>query len=630
MDPNRQKLGLAGLLLLLAAGAAVLILGRTAHSLTALVAAVFACLGLLVTAVSVFQMRLEEQERLEKLELDELARSASPGSNLFASESDSLRARRTREQFEKYVVPGFTVLLLGGEIAAALLLWRLLARPVESPFQNHTVLMAVAGLFALLLFMLGKYAAGIVRIEKHRLLQPAAGFLLLNAYVCLAVAATAAAEWADFRWDPWVGRGLCVVLGLIAAETLVGLVFEAYRPRLKGRQARLLYDSRLVGLLSQPESLVTTLAHALDYQFGFRVSETWFYRFLQKALAWIVLAQAAILLLSTTFVIVEPGEQALLERFGKPVAGRQLLGPGLHFKLPWPIDKTHPFRTDQLQSFLVGIVVDEKAAEKAVLWTVGHAREEYNMLVASHEPAMLTNLDAGKRIPAVNLLAVNIPVQYQVTNLLEWAYNHAEAGKLLERLATREVARYLASADINELMSRGRKPAAEELRQSIQAAAISHRLGARIVFLGLAGIHPPVEVAGAYEKVVATMQQAEAGILAARAHAIETNTVAVAAAYRKEQEALAEKLRRERDSLARAAAFSNQIPAFAAAPAVYATRAYLQSLAQAGAGARKYILAATNTHDVLQLNLEDKLRLDLLRATAPAAEPKAGAAPKTP
>ena len=46
--------------------------------------------------------------------------------------------------------------------------------------------------------------------------------------------------------------------------------------------ARVLYESRLVGLLGQPESLFTTAAHALDYQFGFKVSDTWFFQFLQK------------------------------------------------------------------------------------------------------------------------------------------------------------------------------------------------------------------------------------------------------------------------------------------------------------------------------------------------------------
>src|SRR6185503_7680178 len=131
-------------------------------------------------------------------------------------------------------------------------------------------------------------------------------------------------------------RALCVLLALNALETMVNLVLEIYRPRVKGQQARLLYESRLVGLLSQPEGLITTAAQALDYQFGFKVSDTWFYKFLERALGWLILLQVVVLLLSTSIIFIEPGEQGILERFGKPVDSRHVLQPGAHLKLPWP------------------------------------------------------------------------------------------------------------------------------------------------------------------------------------------------------------------------------------------------------------------------------------------------------
>jgi hypothetical protein len=66
------------------------------------------------------------------------------------------------------------------------------------------------------------------------------------------------------------------------------------------------------------------------------------------------------------------------------------------------------------------------------------------------------------------------------------------------------------------------------------------------------------------------------------------------------------------DALAQAALFTNQIPAFLASPSVYAKRAYLQTFARSVADARKYILLSTNTQDVVILNLEDKIRQDIL------------------
>jgi len=67
------------------------------------------------------------------------------------------------------------------------------------------------------------------------------------------------------------------------------------------------------------------------------------------------------------------------------------------------------------------------------------------------------------------------------------------------------------------------------------------------------------------------------------------------------------------------ALFTNQIPAYAAAPSVYRQRAYFQAFADATAGARKYILLVTNTSDVVIFNLEDKIREDLLNLNVPSS-----------
>ena len=65
-------------------------------------------------------------------------------------------------------------------------------------------------------------------------------------------------------------------------------------------------------------------------------------------------------------------------------------------------------------------------------------------------------------------------------------------------------------------------------------------------------------------------------------------------------------------ALAQAALFTNQIPAFQAAPSVYVERAYLRTFTRATANARKYIMLTTNTHDVLIFDLQDRIRPELL------------------
>ena len=173
-----------------------------------------------------------------------------------------------------------------------------------------------------------------------------------------------------------------MLLGLVALETLIQLVLEVYRPRVKGKVERPLYESRVVGLLGQPEGLVTTAAQALDYQFGFKVSETWFYRFFERALGWLLLLQVGALVLSTSVVFIEAGEEGLLEHFGRLVESRSPLGPGAHLKWPWPIDRVYRYRTEQIQTFTVGSAQESgQEKEKYVLWGQRH-RGETNFVVA--------------------------------------------------------------------------------------------------------------------------------------------------------------------------------------------------------------------------------------------------------
>ena len=626
MERNIQKNGLINLLVLLVVGVAGFAVARLTNSLAGQVGMVFLGVGALVAAVSWFQMRLEERERLEKLEFDELVKSKS-GSTMFeAKDSEAFPAQRSREQFERFFVTGFTLLLCIAESVLALQLWRWLARSgtlVE--VKQPTVALALFAICALALFLLGKFSATIARLENQRLLRPGASWLLLGAYLCALLALGLVGVEAGFpKMDFYVATVLCGLLALIAAETLIQLLLELYRPRVKGKIARPLYDSRLVGLLGQPEGLITTAAQALDYQFGFKVSETWFYKFFINAVEWIFLLQLGVLLVSTCFVFIEPGERGLLERFGKPVEGRQQLDPGAHVKWPWPVDQVYRYRTEQIQSFNVGFTPDPKTENQStVLWTVSHTKEE-NFLVANHETTSLqdTNDAAGRRTPPVSLLTVSIPVQFQISDLLAWAYNNEDASNLLQDLATREVVRYFVSVDLNDVMSRGRLEAADTLRDHIQAAADERKLGAKIIFVGLQDIHPPVKVAPDYEKVVGAIQSKQAKILAAQADAIRTNALAGADAFKKINDAEASRQQQQIAAWARAAQFTNQIPASAAAPSVYAARAYLSAFSRATANARKYVLLTTNTQDVFQFDLQDKIRTDLLEGLNPTPTKK--------
>jgi regulator of protease activity HflC (stomatin/prohibitin superfamily) len=621
MERNTQKNGLVNLMAAVMIFIAAFVVTCYVNSLAGQAASIFLGLGALVAFGSWFQMRLEENERLEKLEIDELARTKGDSTLFDAKESEVFPARRSREQFEKFFVPGFAVLLFILEAGGAWLLWRWIGKTTSGIVDVRAMpSLSLFAIFALLLFLLGRFSVTIARLGDYRLLRPGSSFLLAGAYVCAFTALGIAGIKTGFpKTDFWIARGLCVLLGLMAAEMLLTLLLEIYRPRVKGKITRPLYESRVVGLLAQPESLFTTAAQTLDYQFGFNVSETWFFQLLQKNLAYLILAQLAVLFLSTCVVFVDAGEQVVLEHFGKRIDPP--LTAGAHLKLPWPVDKIYRYRTEQIQTIYVGFTPDTgKDEQNVILWTVAHNQEQ-NFLVANRQTATIqsdnTDTNDTLKAPPVSLITVSIPVQFQITNVMDWAYNNGDPTNLLTDLATREVVHYLAGVDLGDFLSHARLQAADTLQQQIQAEANEYNLGAKILFVGLQDVHPPTTVAGDYEKVVGAYQTYFAKILNAKADAIRTNALAGALAFTTTNVADATREQLEVSAFARAALFTNQIPAFEAAPSVYKQRAYFKAFADATASSRKYILLVTNTQDVIIFDLEDKIRNDLLDLNVP-------------
>ncbi len=618
MDRNVQRTVRLSLVVLLVGGLTCLWAAGQTGSLAAQVAQWYFLFAFVVTLVSWFQQRLQDREGIEQLEFDELARSKSASSLFNVEDSGSFPARQSRLQFEKWFVPVFAALLVIGQ---GYVVWQQWVAVGSQPKLLTQPLIGM-GLYAtvfLTLTIFGLYASRLAEHGNHPLLRPAAGHILLNAYLCGAVTlALFGVEVGKFRsLDLYVARLLIVVLGLITLELALTLVLEIYRPRIKGRGTQhSLYESRIIGLLSRPDSLFSTAAHALDYQFGFKVSETWFYRFLQRSLAWIILVQATLLWLSTAVVFIDPGEQGLYERFGQPRG--EVLGPGAHLKAPWPIDAIHRYRTSQVQSFVIGVVPkDEETAldpyaTAVIQWTVSHNKEEYNMLVASRDVSAASAAGEDAAVP-VNLLTVSIPVQFEIKDLRQWVYNHLDPARLLEDIAYREVVRYLVNVDLMEIMGEGRSRAISELQQRIQAVADLPQveLGVNILFVGLQDIHPPREVAEAFQNVVGALQERETSILTAEATRAHILPLASAQASNLVIRAHSYGVRTTNSAAGQADQFLQQAVAYRRAPLMYTERAYLDMFTRSVTNSRIYLFAITNTDQVINFNLEEKIRRDI-------------------
>lgn len=490
----------------------------------------------LVLVIEFHQRTLAEQEKLDMSQLAQEQKSAifqakGERAGLFAV------AQRRLQILEKWFIPIFAALIAAYQIAVGLFLLK--AGSTELQIRSERALLCAVFMTAIAFvsFLISRYATGMSAQPQWKPLRAGGSILLGEAVLCFALAiGLALAQFNIFVVLNVINYVVPVLLLVLGVETALNVVLDIYRPRLKDQYSRAAFDSRLLGLINEPGEIFRTAAGAIDYQFGFQVSQTWFYKLLEKAIVPLILFAAITIYLLSCIVIIEPNEEAIVEHFGNPIdqAGQvRQIGPGLHIKWPWPVDIAYKYPTEKISEINIGFIPKatedpERVGYGPLLWGQTHYEQEYHLLVASEQTG--TASTTAEAVP-VSLVMAAVPVQYRIKDLYRFIYNHDDAEKLLESICYRELTKFAASARIevdneetleHSLLGAGRAEAKELLTKHIQEAVDRESLGVEIVFLGLQGIHPPPEVATNYQQVVGAVQKKQALILEAHAERNKT------------------------------------------------------------------------------------------------------------
>jgi len=493
--------------------------------------------GALVWFILALQFRLRGLAERERLDMTQLGKEGDAATMFHAGgERAELMAvaQRRLQFFERWFVPLFAVLVALYQIGLGWALLRLVLKGNEAITQQPLVAAIVMTAVAFFSFLMSRYATGMSAQTAWKPLRAGASLLLATAVLCFALAiGLACAQFQSFVVVNVILWIIPILMLLLGAETALNLIFDIYRPRIRGQYSRAAFDSRILGVVNEPGGILHSAASAMDYQFGFKVSQTWFYRLMEKAIVPLVLFSALTLYLLSCMVVVDADEQAVIERFGNPMRNNgtpRLIRPGLTFKLPWPIDKVYKYATEQVEELHIGYIpkIDPTTGQPErghpLLWGKEHYEKEFMVLVASETQSEAATEGA---LP-ISLVNANVPVHYKVKALYDFMYEHSDPKALLEAICYRELTRFVASAKVEvdedndsdlrySLLGAGRAITRDALMKRIQAAADREKLGVEIVFLGLQGIHPPPKVAVDYQAVIGAVQNKQALILNAQA-----------------------------------------------------------------------------------------------------------------
>ncbi len=554
MEQKRgRNVAIAGLVLQFLFAAAMAIVFFTTDSRAALLAAASLTAGIPLWMMVTILLYTEQLVAQEQAELEELQKAGAESASIFQTpEGEEVRRAGSRlKLLRKWVTPIFTLIWVGTISGGAIALTSL---ALAWTGEGHQLSNAVPGTVASVLvafvgFLFSFYALGMSRSKDYRLLRSVGSYMFVNTLMVLgAVAALISSTQGYVVIDVILAWLFLLLQGLLNVELVLALVLDLFRPRRPGEQYRPAFESRLFHLIADPSRVGHSIADTLNYQFGFEVSKTWFYQLLGKAMVPMVIFGIVAMLAVSSVVIVDEGEQGVIKRWGRVDFSREPLRPGLHFKLPWPVESVDYFDVKQVREILLGVGREREAEQRAaniiqegtfegremMLWSKGHGQYEERDFLISDPAAQRRSDDDEQQLPPVNIIKLVVAVQYRVRDVSRWAYRYSDPERLLESVAYREMVRYCASATLatavegsdderpEAIMTFGRAKAARNLKDRIIKAVGPEGLdlGVEITFVGIPSAHPPAETAEAFEQVLQADRQKEATIYEAEAWAL--------------------------------------------------------------------------------------------------------------
>lgn len=201
----------------------------------------------------------------------------------------------------------------------------------------------------------------------------------------------------------------------------------------------------------------------------------------------VLLAIAAIALLiifSTSFIVVDQTERAVITTFGKFT---KVAPPGLAFKWPFGIQRAYHVKTEVVQTEQFGFRTDKAGV------VTQYSPKEY-----PEESTMLTG--------DLNIISVEWIIQYKITDPKAWLFNVSDKQKTIRDISQSVVNLLVGDRTILGVIGPERTAIQESAVQMMNAKFTEFGLGINVTQVQLQNIVPPKGVQDAFEDVNKAIQ----------------------------------------------------------------------------------------------------------------------------
>jgi len=286
----------------------------------------------------------------------------------------------------------------------------------------------------------------------------------------------------------------------------------------------------------------------------------------------LVLVVVPVIWLLTGFYIIQQGERGVELRFG---AKNEVTGPGLHWRLPWPIESVEKVNVEQVSTAWIG------RRDK------GGGQDNGYMLTEDE-----------------NIVVAEFSVQYKIKDANNYLFNVRDQATTVYQAmesATREV---VGKNKLDFIMTEGQIEVAAKTQTLLQEILDRYKSGIQITQVKMQKAAPPDEVKAAFEDAIKAREDGERVKKEAQAYMNDIIPRARGASARLLQEAAAYKAKVSARAEGDARRFTSIVAEYSKAPAVTRQRMYLETMEQVLSSTTKIFVDQKTGNNLLYLPLD--------------------------
>jgi membrane protease subunit HflK len=261
---------------------------------------------------------------------------------------------------------------------------------------------------------------------------------------------------------------------------------------------------------------------------------------------------AAVLLgayFASGFYVVNADEHGVVRRFG---AIEARVGPGMHYRMPWPVDRVDVLKTTSVMKIGVGFALRDGE---------------------SSAPAGVELLTGD-----TNILNVALVVQYAILNPADYLFQIDRPQTLVSTLAESVLTETVVGMPIDEVLTTGRLAIQTRVKTKTQETLDRYRSGIQIASVSIMNISLDPSVAQAFQDVADAMADREKAQNEARAYANDQIPRARGEASQTVSSARNYKQQRVAEAVGNTTRFLALLTEYQKAPEVTRSRLYLDSM----------------------------------------------------